>query len=57
MTKEKIPQIKAKPVFSVEAEAAVLGSLILKNELFDEISKLSLKVLCICYNAAKPSIF
>ena len=25
MTKEKIPQIKAKPVFSVEAEAAVLG--------------------------------
>ena len=40
MTKEKIPQIKAKPVFSVEAEAAVLGSLILKNELFDEISTL-----------------
>ncbi|KYK82811.1 DNA helicase [Aggregatibacter actinomycetemcomitans serotype e str. SC936] len=33
-------QIKAKPVFSVEAEAAVLGSLILKNELFDEVSTL-----------------
>ena len=40
MTKEKIPQIKAKPVFSVDAEAAVLGSLILKNELFDEVSTL-----------------
>jgi replicative DNA helicase len=40
MTKEKIPQIKAKPVFSVDVEAAVLGSLILKNELFDEVSTL-----------------
>ncbi len=40
MAKEKITQIKAKPVFSVEAEAAVLGSLILKNELFDEVSTL-----------------
>ncbi|MBN6077304.1 replicative DNA helicase [Aggregatibacter actinomycetemcomitans] len=40
MTKEKPNKIKANPVYSAEAEAAVLGSLIIKNDTFDEISTL-----------------
>lgn len=40
MAKDKEIKIKVSPTYSTEAEAAVLGSLILKNEAFDEISTL-----------------
>lgn len=38
--KSKKTETQPRPVYSVEAEAAVLGSLIIKNEAFDEISTL-----------------
>ena len=38
--KSKKTETQPRPVYSVEAEAAVLGSVIIKNEAFDEISTL-----------------